>query len=79
LFDCDDQTRLARLGERPRWRKTGRPEEWLDLLNWAAWMRRHAGDPRWRVRVLDTSNRSVEDVTDELAAWIEAERALVRG
>ena len=39
--------------------------------NWSDW---RAGDPRWRVHVVDTSAIPVEDVADELAAWIGAER-----
>lgn len=42
---------------------------------WAGWTR---GDPRWRVRVLDTSTRTVDEVAAELRAWIEAERTLYR-
>jgi hypothetical protein len=104
LLDCDDETRLARLRLRPVERRTGSPDEWPDLLDWAAWMREHArnprwmqhviagegplpemcwerrgdwraGDPQWRVHVIDTSKLSVEEVADELAEWIGNERA----
>jgi hypothetical protein len=107
LVDCDDETRTARL--------QARGEEWLtrahgelgDYLSWAAWMRRHAadprwmpevivaddglpemrwdrwsgwqvGDPRWRVRLIDTSSRSVEQVAATLAEWIGDERERLR-
>jgi hypothetical protein len=52
LIDCDDQTRVARLQARgPEWfvRTTG---DLQDYLNWAAWMRGHAADPRWRTDVI---------------------------
>jgi hypothetical protein len=78
LLDCDDETRLARLAARPASSWTGSPERWPDLLSWAAWMREHAADTQLRVRVIDTSQATVEVVAEELASWIEEERALVQ-
>jgi hypothetical protein len=37
-----------------------------------------AGDPRWRVVRLDTTQRSPSAVADALEAWVEDERALMR-
>jgi hypothetical protein len=37
-----------------------------------------ANDPRWRVRVIDTSALPVEEVAGELVDWIDEERALFR-
>ena len=76
LIDCDDATRIARLRARgPEWlAQSGGSVE--DYLNWAAWLREHATDPRRRVHVIDTSSVSVEVVADELVAWVEAERKL---
>lgn len=37
-----------------------------------------AGDPRWHVRVPDTTSASVEEVADDLIAWIGSERASLR-
>ena len=42
---------------------------------WSGW---HAGDPRWCVRVIDTSASPVEEVARELIDWISEERALFR-
>jgi hypothetical protein len=103
LLDCDDESRLARLHADWRPESSGRSPPIGDLLAWAAWMRRHAEDPRfepdvikgdclpdmrwerwseweadhprWRVRVIDTSTLSVEEVATELSSWIETERA----
>ena len=72
LLDCDDETRIARLRARgPEWftRSAG---ELPDYLNWAEWLRSHARERH--VRVIDTSALSAEQVADELAAWIVAER-----
>jgi hypothetical protein len=73
LLDCDDETRLARLGAQSPSSWRGAPERWPGLLRWAAWLRRHAED-RLRVRVIDTSRASIEQVAEELAAWVEQER-----
>jgi chloramphenicol 3-O-phosphotransferase len=68
LVDCDDATRLRRLRARAL-----DPERRDDLIRWAAWLRRHADDAR--VRAIDTSALPVEEVADELQAWIERDRA----
>jgi hypothetical protein len=47
-------------------------------MYWMRWSDWTADDPRWRVRVLDTSRVPVEQVATELAEWIAEERALVR-
>jgi hypothetical protein len=48
-------------------------------MRWIRWERWTAEDPRWRVLRLDTTELSPGEVADEFAAWIEAERALMRG
>jgi len=72
LLDCDDETRVTRLRARgPEWftRSAG---ELQAYVNWAEWLRSHARERH--VRVIDTSALSAEQVADELAAWIAAER-----
>jgi hypothetical protein len=49
-----------------------------DEMRWSRWSSWAAGDPRWRVRTIDTSTLSVEQVAEELLEWISEERALVR-
>jgi hypothetical protein len=44
-------------------------------MRWDRWSDWQAGDPRWRVRVVDTSFLSIEQVVSELVAWIAEERA----
>ena len=44
-------------------------------MHWIRWSDWTAEDPRWRVRVLDTSGLPVEHVANELAEWIAEERA----
>jgi hypothetical protein len=49
-----------------------------EAMRWERWIGWCAGDPRWRVRVVDTSRRAVDWVADELAAWVDEERAHFR-
>ncbi|MCA9688490.1 MAG: hypothetical protein KC636_02705 [Myxococcales bacterium] len=48
---------------------------------WSAW---RSGDPRWRVRVIDTTGAGQDEVVAAVAAWVEGllaapERAPLRG
>ena len=47
-------------------------------MQWARCSDWRSGDPRWRVRLLDTSALPVEEVANELVDWIDGERALFR-
>lgn len=52
LLDCDDETRVRRIRARgPEWLDCV-PGELQDHLNWAEWMRHHAGNPTWRQHVI---------------------------
>ena len=55
-----------------------RHAETADEMHWERWEGWAAGDPRWRVIRLDTTELSPTQVASALAAWIEAERAVVR-
>jgi hypothetical protein len=46
-------------------------------MQWERWRDWRANDPRWRVRIVDTSHVTVDDVADELDRWIEEERELL--
>jgi hypothetical protein len=69
LVDCDDETRAARL--------RARGEEWWarahgeldDYLGWAAWMRRHAEDPRWLPEVIVADDGLPEMRWDRWSGW----------
>jgi hypothetical protein len=47
-------------------------------MRWSRWSGWRAGDPRWHVRVIDTSSLAVEDVATLIVGWIRNERALLR-
>jgi hypothetical protein len=45
-----------------------------DAMQWSRWADWKRGDPRWRVRVVDTSALGVDRVAEEVATWIVEER-----
>jgi hypothetical protein len=45
-------------------------------MRWERWSTWTAGDPRWRVEVVDTTANTREMAASALARWIEQERAL---
>jgi hypothetical protein len=47
-------------------------------MRWKRWTDWREGDPRWRVRVIDTSKLSIERTVDQLVDWISDERELLR-
>ena len=61
----------------PTWQpEVIRVEATMSEMRWERWSGWSADDPRWCVRVIDTSRLPVERVADELTRWIEEERAL---
>jgi hypothetical protein len=55
-----------------------RHEATANEMRWSRWSDWRPGDPRWRVRVIDTSALPVEEVVEALVEWIGEERALFR-
>jgi hypothetical protein len=49
-------------------------DETAGEMHWSRWRDWRPGDPRWRVRVIDTSDSSPEEVADELLEWVAEER-----
>jgi hypothetical protein len=47
-------------------------------MQWSRWSAWRANDPRWRVRIVDTSQLSVDETADELERWLDEERELAR-
>ena len=59
----------------PRWRPEvirAAGDSWMRWERWAGW---RAGNPRWRVRVVDSTAIGIDEVADALQAWVEDERA----
>ena len=68
-LDCSDEERRGRLAARPRWRNWNL--ERVEEANAFAAELRRAGNP-----IVDTSNRSVDEVADDVAAIIRTRSAL---
>ena len=47
-------------------------------MRWARWSDWLEGDPRWRIRTVDTSVLPIEQVANEVAVWVTEERSLPR-
>lgn len=47
-------------------------------MRWERWADWRAGDPRWRVARIDTSDAPADRVAETLLAWIREQRALER-
>jgi len=62
----------------PRFRQFVIRERCDPSMQWERWSEWRMNDPRWRVRIVDTSHVSVDEVADELERWLEEERELVR-
>jgi hypothetical protein len=56
----------------PQWRPDVIQRESASDMQWARWQR---GDPRWQVRVLDTTTFAPEEVAAQIASWVHQQRA----
>lgn len=46
-----------------------------DLMNWDNWLGWERGDPRWRQEIINTTGKKIDQITAEIAKWIETEVA----
>ncbi|PCG85015.1 hypothetical protein CIB93_15985 [Streptomyces sp. WZ.A104] len=46
---------------------------WPEMV-WHRWIGWHAGDPRWRTQLLDTTDQPVTKSVDQVERWITAQR-----
>jgi hypothetical protein len=53
-------------------------EDGLPGMRWDRWSGWESDDPRWRVRVVDTTRLPVDELADGLVAWIGEERGLLQ-
>ena len=58
LLDCPDDIRVERLTERGAEWLARTPGTMKDYVQWGAWMRRHARDPRWMPHVIRGGDES---------------------
>jgi hypothetical protein len=66
---------MRRHAREPSWRlDVIRRDETEHVMAWERFSAWSAGDPRWRVRVIDTSTARIDDVADQVVQWIAEER-----
>lgn len=58
-------------GVDPTWRPDVITAGGLTDYAWERWRDWERGDPRWQIHQVDTTDRSVAQVADHVAAWIE--------
>jgi broad-specificity NMP kinase len=73
---CDRNVLRERLRARPAWREWDEPriDEMLEFNDWVC---RNAATMKPPMRLLDTTNRAVEDTACEVAAWVRSALARV--
>lgn len=57
----------------PTWCPEVIKQDSYDLMHWSNWSDWQRGDPRWRQQIIDTSEKKIEQITAEVARWIESE------
>ena len=63
----------------PQWREDVICDVRPDTMQWERWTRWERGDPRWRVLVIDTTQLEIDQVVEQLIAWVHSERQARRG
>ena len=56
----------------PQWRQDVICGRQLATMRWERWTSWQRGDPRWRVHVLDSTNLTIDQVVDQVIAWVRA-------
>jgi hypothetical protein len=58
----------------PQWRQDVIRTDGWEAMRWERWDTWQRGDPRWKVQVIDTTHLTIEETTEQLAAWITGHR-----
>ncbi|WP_143271728.1 hypothetical protein [Bradyrhizobium mercantei] len=56
----------------PQWRQDVICSRPPDTMRWDRWVNWQRGDPRWRVHVVDSTNLAIDQVVDQVVAWVRA-------
>lgn len=59
----------------PTWCPEVITRDGFDAMRWDQWREWERGDPRWQVSIIDTGHKKIEQITAEVARWIEGEVA----
>ena len=58
----------------PQWRQDVICSAQVDAMRWERWINWQRGDPRWRAHVLDSTNLAIDQVVDQIVAWVRAKQ-----
>jgi hypothetical protein len=58
----------------PQWRQDVICNAELHDMRWERWTSWHRGEPRWRVRAIDTTEFRIHQVVEHIASWVQAEQ-----
>ncbi|GAB3957880.1 nucleoside kinase [Actinoallomurus acanthiterrae] len=66
---CDQDVLATRLRARPAWREWSEPRI-AEMLEYNAWVRAEAASMAPAVRLLDTTNATIDATADQVCAWV---------
>jgi hypothetical protein len=67
---CDDASLRDRLNARPQWRGSGSHEFVERMVQFNQWLKEHAATTTPPMTLYETSHRSIQETTQEVAQWI---------
>lgn len=67
---CEDALLQERLRQRPQWRNSSSDEVVERMVNFNRWLKEHAATTEPPMTLYDTSHRSLEETTRDIAAWV---------
>jgi hypothetical protein len=67
---CDDNLLKERLMLRPRWRQSGSNDGVKRMIQFNRWLKEHATTTNPPMTLYDSSRRSIQETTKEVARWI---------
>jgi broad-specificity NMP kinase len=70
---CEPPVLEKRLLERPSWRKSGSPENLRQMLGFNKWLSENASQTKPRMKVLDTTNDSIDKTVASILDWLVEE------
>jgi hypothetical protein len=69
---CDDDILRERLEARPGWRRSGNASFLERMIEFNRWFREHSPGTDPTIELLDTTDLSVQETVQQVAAWIRA-------
>ena len=69
---CKDEALAKRLQTRPRWREPAEPETLSRMVEFNNWLKANASTTQPPMRLLDTTDLSVEQSVERVADWVRS-------